>query len=175
MTQITQMVAESESTTVIFEEIPPVLLENLSKAVIDFFEKTCGPTSATDFTITDCRPWTKIVGIISFVGDLTWSIVLVLPEHTAEDMSKRFAGFEVPFDSEDMGDVVGEMTNIIAGMACGYLEKDCIKAQLSLPTVARGKDFEHIVPPTFISQRLYFQNNGNDFWVKVFMAKDPHN
>mgnify|MGYP001362494909 CR=1 FL=1 len=174
MTQITQMVAEVAMPKVVYEEIPPVLLENLSQSVIEFFEKTCGPTSATDFMVTDCRPWIKIVGIISFVGDLTWSIVLVLPEHTAEDMSKRFAGFDVPFDSEDMGDVVGEMTNIIAGMLCGYLEKANIKAQLSLPTVARGKDFEHIVPETFISQRLYFQNNGNDFWVKVFMAKNPH-
>lgn len=174
MTQITQMVAE-EPTKVVFEEIPSVLLENLTRAVIDFFEKTCGPTNPAESTCTDCKSITKIVGIISFVGDLTWSIVLVLPMFSAEDMSKRFAGFDVPFESEDMGDVVGEMTNIIAGMVCGFLEKDCIKAQLSLPTVARGKDFEHLVPETFIAERLYFQNNGNDFWIKVFMAKDPHN
>lgn len=175
MTQITQMVAEQETPKVIFDRIPSVLTDNLSQAVIDFFEKTCGQTSSADFTVTDCRSCTKIVGIISFVGDLTWSIVLVLPEFTAEDVSKRFAGFDVPFDSEDMGDIVGEMTNIIAGMVCGYLEKDCIKAQLSLPTVARGKDFEHLVPETFITDRLYFHNNGNDFWIKVFMAKDPNN
>jgi chemotaxis protein CheX len=173
MTQITQMVID-EPSKVVFESIPAVLLDNLTKATVDFYEKTCGDTSILDKTVTDCRSWTKIVGIISFVGDLTWSIVLVLPEFTAEDMSKRFAGFEVPFDSEDMGDVVGEMVNIIAGMVCGNLEKDCIKAQLSLPTVARGKDFEHLVPETFITHRLYFQNNGNDFWIKVFMAKDSH-
>lgn len=174
MTQFTQMVAEKEQTKVVFEQIPVVLLDNLSRAVIDFYEKTCGPTSATTCLDGHCHASTKIVGIISFVGDLTWSIVLILPEATAEVMSKKFAGFDVPFESEDMGDVVGEMTNIIAGMVCGYLEKDCIQAQLSLPTVARGKDFEHLVPETFIKDYLYFQNDGNKFGVKVFMARSSH-
>ncbi len=175
MTQIAQTVEKARLKTEELDEIPPILLHHARQATLDFFRQTCGDASTTHFTITDCRPWTKIVGIISFVGDLTWSIVLVLPEHTAEILAHKFAGFKIDFNSEDMGDVIGEMANIIAGTLSGNLEKDQIKSYISLPTVARGNDFEHIVPEHFIAERQYFQSHGNDFWLKIFMAKPPKN
>ncbi len=79
-----------------------------------------------------------IAGIISFVGDVSWSFTWILTRATAPILARRFAGFEIPFDSPDMGDVAGELVNVFGGKILAELEKKSIKAQLSLPTVARG-------------------------------------
>lgn len=151
--------------------IPSVLLEQTEKSVIDSFNKICGDVSALTSDETDFTHGMKIDGIISFVGDLTFSMILVLPHATAEAMSMKFAGFEIPFDSEDMGDVVGELTNVLAGVLCGHLEAAGIKAQMSLPTITRGSDFEQLMSENLLQQQMYFISSGSHFMIKLIMAK----
>ena len=55
-------------------------------------------------------------------------------------VSEKFAGFEFEFDSEDMNDLVGELSNIMAGDAKNRLLDLGVETTLSLPTVIRGKD-----------------------------------
>jgi CheY-specific phosphatase CheX len=83
-----------------------------------------------------------LVGIISFVGDLPWTFSLLLPHATASAIIRAFAGFDIPSDSPDMADVVGELANVIAGDVVARLDRKGIRAQMSLPSVLRGHDIE---------------------------------
>ena len=47
--------------------------------------------------------------MISVLGDVDWAVFLGLPKATAEAVTEKFAGFAIPFDSNGMGDAVGEL------------------------------------------------------------------
>jgi CheY-specific phosphatase CheX len=152
-------------------QVPSVLVEQTIKSTIDSFAKFCGEISPVEADRNDLAQGMKIDGIISFVGDLTWSMILVLPIGAAEMMALKFAGFEIPYDSEDMGDVVGELTNVLAGVLCGNLEAVGVKSQMSLPTITRGSDFEQLMSDSLISEKLYFVTGGTHFMIKLIVAK----
>ena len=151
--------------------VPEVLIQQTEDSTIDAFTKICGEVEIISEDETDFTHCMKIDGIISFVGDLTWSLILVFPHESAEAMAKKFAGFDIPFDSEDMGDVVGELTNVLAGVLCGNLENQGVKSQMSLPTVTRGS-FEQLMSDSLISHKIYFVT-GEDlhFMVKLVVAR----
>jgi chemotaxis protein CheX len=153
------------------QQVPAVLVEQTEKATIDSFTKICGSVSVLDTDPTDFTHGMKIDGIISFVGDLTWSLILVLPHDSAEMLAQKFAGFEIPYDSVDMGDVVGELTNVLAGVLCGCLEDVGIKSHMSLPTVTRGSDFEQLMSENLIAKRIFFVASDNHFMVKLVVAR----
>jgi len=113
-----------------------------------------------------------VLGIISLVGGLQCSIVLGLPRETAKAVTAKFAGFEIDYDGPDMGDVVGELANVVAGDAAGRLESRGIKADLSLPTVARGNDVEMIQQDGMLSRLVHFECTDGSFWVKISAEAD---
>ncbi|MGH2356147.1 MAG: chemotaxis protein CheX, partial [Chloroflexota bacterium] len=78
-------------------------------------------------------PCDGVIGIISFVGDHLWSVMLGVPRQSAPGFALSFAGLEVEFDSADMGDVVGELTNVLAGDISARLDAVGIRAEMSLP------------------------------------------
>lgn len=152
--------------------VPSFLIENMQSVTVSTFNKMLGETSCIDpnETVNEAH-YDGVIGIISFVGDLTWSMVLGLPHRSAESVAKKFAGFDIPFDSDDMGDVVGELTNVLAGAVCGSIENTGLKMHMSLPTIARGCDFQMSMPENLISQRLHFNASESDFWVKIIVSK----
>ena len=97
-----------------------------------------------------------IIGIISLMGDRARSFMLCLPASTATAIAVKFCGFEVPFDSRDMADVVGEMVNILAGSVVARFEAIGVKAQMSLPTVVRGTDIDLPKPEGLRIVRMAF-------------------
>jgi chemotaxis protein CheX len=113
-----------------------------------------------------------VVGIISIVaGEEAWSLMLGLPQDTSVAVARKFAGFDIPFDSADMADVVGELANIIAGDAVARLDKVGIKAELSLPTVARGSNLEMLLPDKLPAVRMDFNAPQGAFWLKLGFGK----
>ena len=116
-------------------------------------------------------PGAGIVGVISFAADLAWSFGLVLPEETAVVMAHRFAGFEIPFDSPDMGDAVGELANVVAGDISARLEAQHIRAQMSLPTVVRGRDVDLLLVSGLTTLRMGFAASPGSFWFKLATGK----
>jgi len=153
------------------DQVPFVLIEETEKSTVESFTKICGEISVLEADEVDLRNCMKIDGIISFVGDLTWSLILVFPHDSAEVVAKKFAGFDIPFDSEDMGDVIGELTNVLAGVLCGNLEDAGIHSQMSLPTVTRGSDFEMLTSESLLTHKSHFAVGGSDFMIKIIVAK----
>jgi chemotaxis protein CheX len=108
-----------------------------------------------------------MIGIISIVGDILWSITLGLPKNTVLSLGPKFAGFDIHYYSDDMGDMVGELTNIVAGDILARLDAIGVSANMSLPTVARGSDlelFSLVRPP---SMRMAFSTENIELWLKV--------
>lgn len=150
--------------------IPEVLQDCVNDAVIETFGKICG--DAAPYLLDDeSKTCDGIVGIISFVGDYTWSLILGLPHDAAVSIAKKFAGFEIEFDSPDMGDVIGELANVLAGVVNGKLETAGIRAFMSLPTVACGHDVHLLLPGNLLTQWLHFATMDVDFWVKLVVAR----
>ena len=150
--------------------VPQVLRDCFSLAVTDTFDKIYGGGATTSVTAeTDGSD--GIVSIISFVGDVTCSMVFGLPEDSAVEMAEKFAGFSIPFDSPDMGDVVGELANVLAGVINGQLERAHLKTQMSLPTVARLGEIKMLLPGNLSYQKLHFFADDTPFWVKIVVAK----
>src|SRR5438128_903358 len=56
-----------------------------------------------------------IFGIISLVGEVSWSFVLGLAPETAVNLVLAFIDIKIEFDSEEMVDAVGEFANIMTG------------------------------------------------------------
>lgn len=128
-------------------------------------EPTCiGQTS-------DGFPVDGMVGIISFVGDENWSMLLAFPRDTASRMTLKFAGFEIEYDSPDMGDMVGELANVLAGDVSARLDEIGIRAELSLPAVLRGSDVDLMLPSGSPSVQLQFSSSEGMFWIKVAGSK----
>lgn len=108
-----------------------------------------------------------VIGCISLVGDVDWSLVLSIPRATASALAGNFAGFEIPFDSSDMGDAVGEMANLLAGEVKVQLDGIGLEAEISLPQVFRGDIIEVLQLPHVPSKLLSFECSCGPLWVAI--------
>jgi len=85
-----------------------------------------------------------IIAIISLVGDIEWLVSVGLARAAAVGIVEKFAGMEVPFESDDMGDAVGELVNVLAGEITARLDQRGVRVQMSLPSVVRGDEMEPV-------------------------------
>lgn len=145
--------------------LPPQVADIVRDSVVNTLGSILGAAPALRETEPSASP--SVIGIIGFVGDLNLTVALGLPEATAPALVEKFAGFAIPFDSPDMGDVVGELANVLAGEVRARLENKKIKAQMSLPTVARGSDLELLAVEGAASMRFTFDSPAGPFWCGV--------
>ena len=107
----------------------------------------------------------RIVGLISIAGDVDWSVVLSLPQEAAVAMAEAFAGFEIPFDSEDMGDAIGELMNLVAGDTQRRRAGQGLKADISLPRVMRGGGLTAMTPKGATTRKTMMTSPAGRFLV----------
>ncbi len=112
-----------------------------------------------------------IVGIISLIGDLSWSVSLGMPKDTAINFAKRFAGFDIDYDSVDMDDVTGELINVLAGDIVAQLDAIGASVDMSLPTVARGSQMEVHVPDRLPRIQLHYESSLGGFALNLTSGK----
>ncbi|KKM69842.1 hypothetical protein LCGC14_1446730 [marine sediment metagenome] len=111
-----------------------------------------------------------IVAVISLVGDIEWSVLLGLPRETATTAVRTFAGFELDFDSEDMGDAVGELANMLAGATKAKLDQRGIKVEISLPSVMRGEHVHVLSQSNVQSVLTCFGTAAGRLWTGVLWS-----
>lgn len=151
-------IASSESITKHWDCVPA--------AAAEVFQSLCG----VDLVVSaDQNPLAEdlILAVISLVGDLEWSLFLGLPAATATTVAAKFAGFEIPFDSPDLGDAIGEVANILAGRVKALLDSHGVRADISLPTVLRAKGLEVLIQRQTVSQKICLQCDMGRLWVGV--------
>ncbi len=139
------------------------------RAAADTFASTCGidVASSGPAGAGGVGRGAELIAVISLVGDVEWTLWLALPRATAEAVAGRFAGFEIPFDSPDMGDAVGELANILAGRTKAELDARGIHAEISLPTVMRGSPVSVLGAQHVLSASWLFSSPCGLFAVAV--------
>ncbi len=150
---------------------PAAIADGVKAAIASTFATICGEAPALVADAALPPGGAAIIGIISFLGDVTWSFSLALPAETAGPLTEKFAGFAVPYDSPDMGDVVGELANVVAGDIVNQLDRRRIKAKMSLPAVARGTAVEVLQSHSQAKVRLPFQSAQGPFWCELACGK----
>ena len=113
----------------------------------------------------------QIIGIISFTGLHSCYLMLCLPRETASALAVKFAGFEIAFDSADMGDVVGELANVAAGKVVANLETMGLKAEMSLPAVIRGASMSLPVPDGLEGLRMNYSSSDGPFFMELVFER----
>lgn len=148
-------------------KIPKVLTDVICDSIFSIFDTIFGSRPEL---IEDDEMKTMgdgVVGIISFMGDINWVVMLELPKESAKAMASKFCGFDIDYDSADMGDVVGELTNVLAGDIVARTGKKDLKAAMSLPTILKGHDVEPILPSGLPLEKLHFEVPEGRFIVKI--------
>ena len=151
-------------------DVPQFLIDVTNRSIVQTFEKMFGATSVESPEIESSEV-EGVVGLISFVGDVTWSLAMMFPQKAAVDLAYKFASFEIEYEGPDMGDVVGEIVNVLAGVICGELGNQGIHSQMSLPTVTRGKHVELLLGGHLIAKRLIVSVADNQFGIRLIVSK----
>lgn len=135
------------ATHTVTEVIPlDAAQQGVRDALIATLSAACGLEPRYQGNDQESCPCDGIAGVISLVGDVDWSLMLTLPADSAVALAQRFAGFEIPYDSDDMTDLVGEVANVVAGDVVARLESVGIRTNLSLPMVVRGQRLNLMLP-----------------------------
>ncbi len=156
----------------ILEEHPQLIC--VRDAVMSTFAMFLGAAPAYTGILQADESREQIVSILSLVGERTWSLMLHLPRATAEALALKFAGFEIPFDSADMGDVAGELMNVVAGSVTAHLEAAGIKAEMGLPTVVSGSDLRLPLPEGLNRVQMGFHSDDGPFSMAVTEGDARH-
>jgi CheY-specific phosphatase CheX len=109
--------------------------------------------------------------IMGFMGDFTWAYTLILPRNITPQFVQSFTGFEIAYHNPDMGDVVGELANVLAGDVISTLNSRRIVARMGLPTVARGTDVEFLVTEGTPSCAVGFHCEFGSFGFRMMLAR----
>ncbi len=159
------------ATKVNEKEMPGVITNCVKDSVSSIFNTIFGvvPDYCGDDETKDIGD--GVVGIISFVGDSSWILMLALPKTSAETLAEKFCGFKVEYDSPDMGDVIGELANVMAGDIVARMGVEGVKVAMSLPTVLRGNNVEPFMPKGLPDKKMHYTMLGKDLMVKVAVAK----
>lgn len=113
----------------------------------------------------------EVSGVISFIGGEVGVVVIRLPRVLANQLIKRTG---VVFENESdrshiINEVIGEITNIIAGNAAGPLSEKGIHLDISTPIVVQGKNHKIQWPQKAPIIGLPFSTEAGPFTVNVSM------
>ena len=141
--------------------------ECVPKAAAGIFKSVCGVELQQVDADSVSTEGNILIALISLVGEVEWSVFLGLPAATAEAAALKFAGFEVPFDSPDMGDAIGELANMFAGDIKAKLAADGTKADISLPNVLKADNLQMLVQNGSCTEKIGFSCELGMFWAGV--------
>lgn len=152
--------------------IPSDIVELVKVSVINTFGSILGSDPVYVQSNGQDGPLNGIIGNIAvFNPDHTLSLMLAIPKDTAIGLSEVFIGMEIPFESDDMGDLVGEISNILAGDVAASIEKVGFRGQSSLPTATRGSDLTLFMPNKPPTEKMKFSGSTGEFWLNMALSE----
>jgi len=153
------------------DAFPKIISTAVREATSQFFKSSCNLNFVDKPAAPDHLVTSGIMSNISFLGNPSWAFALVVPNAFAVTIAKAFAGYDIPFDSADMGDVFGEVVNVIAGDISARLDRKGMKAQMSLPTVIRGDHIDLHVPAEVSTSLLSFSGPAGSCTIKLIEVR----
>jgi len=154
------------------DEIPVELVEKVRESVLNTFESILGEELRYVGESNGGEPLNGIIGNVNvFNSEYTISLMLAIPKETALFFSEVFIGMELPFESDDMGDLIGEISNILAGDVAANVEKVGFRGQSSLPTATRGSDLTLFMPNKPPMERMKFISEHTEFLLTMVLSE----
>lgn len=154
------------------DQIPVEIIGKVQESVVNTFESIIGEAFSYIDTANGDDPLNGIVGTVTvFNSNHTLSLILAIPKETALHFSEVFVGMELAFDSDDMGDLIGEISNILAGDVAANVEKVGFRGQSSLPTATRGSDLTLFMPNKPPSKKMKFVSEKVEFWLTMALSE----
>ncbi|MCW9705395.1 chemotaxis protein CheX [Fodinibius salsisoli] len=154
------------------DRIPVELEEKVRESVLNTFESILSEKLEYVKEENADGPLNGIIGNVTvFNAEHTISLMLAIPKDTALFLSKVFIGIELPFESDDMGDLVGEVSNILAGDVAANVEKVGFRGQSSLPTATRGSDLTLFMPSKPPTKKMKFASDNTSFLLTMVLSE----
>lgn len=154
------------------DQIPAELVGQVKESVFNTFESILGEKLEYVEEGNGNGPLNGIIGNVTvFNSDHTISLMLAIPKDTALFFSEVFIGMELPFESDDMGDLVGEISNILAGDVAANVEKVGFRGQSSLPTATRGSDLTLFMPNKPPTKKMKFASENTEFLLTMVLSE----
>lgn len=112
-----------------------------------------------------------VSGIIGITGDMIGSLAMSFGESCICHLIGSMVGESYPEANQEVFDGVGEMTNMISGVARTYLEKEGIQVYAAIPSVVYGKNhtINHILKSPSIV--IPFETDQGSFVVDVCIKR----
>ena len=98
------------------------------------------PKAGKPYLKADSLAKGDISGIIGLTGSATGSLALSFSEAAILKIVSNMVGENIKTMSDEIKDAVGEITNMISGVARKNLEADGFYIQAAIPTVVTGKN-----------------------------------
>ncbi len=113
----------------------------------------------------------RIVGSVSFAGDVMGSINVHVNDNFARSITAAMLGMEVDEieDDEEVHDVVGELCNMIGGDLKSRLCDCGLPCKLTIPSIASGSDFAIESKGWARKENLRFQHQAHTAMVEVYL------
>jgi CheY-like chemotaxis protein len=133
------------------------------------FGETFGLALIPETTPSESEGENIVFGMVTVLGDVHWSVVFGFDESAAAGVASRLAGFDIPFDSPDIGDAIGEVTNIVAGHLKGMLVERGLRIECSLPTVIGASRIRFLVQRgrRTTADQVHYRTPVGRLWVAV--------
>ena len=112
-------------------------------------------------------PESSVSGCVTLKGSWYGGIVITLPVSLGVTVTKAALALDDP-QPDDVGDVVGELANMMAGRLKHQLPPD---TQISLPMVATGDHFHLSIPGARVAMELDFSVGDTPLRIRIIKVE----
>lgn len=114
----------------------------------------------------DALPGHVMTGVVSVSGEWEGSVILEVPlEHAVAAAEAMFAADPGSLSDDEVGDALGELTNMVGGNIKGLLPAP---SRLSIPSVASGEHVSIRVPGARLVDRVVLRCGAGTVSVSVW-------
>jgi CheY-specific phosphatase CheX len=121
----------------------------------------------------DARPPLELNGVsggVSFTGKMTGILYLNMSENLARVASDRILGEDPGRPTDEINDVVGELTNMVTGNLKSKMADRGYNCALSIPTVIRGLKItiDSVQPSVSLMNTFKVPETGDNLNICIF-------
>jgi two-component system, chemotaxis family, chemotaxis protein CheY len=143
------------------ECVPLAMEEVMARAC----EMKLTPASADE----GVRHGNVVLGVLSLLGGVHWSVSLGFTHEAACGVAAKFSGSEMKSVDQDVGDAIGEITNIVGGRLKFLLAARDVAVKCSLPMVFSASGLQILAPHPVNAaiSHVHFDSPVGKLWTAV--------